>query len=126
MLLHRNIHALANTAEGEATSFDTAKTSCSLDSVAQTWCLRLFFSHTCTNSVHGGGALGESTLPHFALLPCLSVYVSNITHAVVSQLFDLVDEVAVQHRRRVKTSVLNEVSGGYVYLPRLLRCHVSS
>ena len=29
---------------------------------------------------------------------------------VVAQLFDLVDEVAVQHRRRVKTSVLNEVS----------------
>ena len=29
-----------------------------------------------------------------------------------SQLFDLVDEVAVQHRRRIKTSVLNEVLSG--------------
>lgn len=28
---------------------------------------------------------------------------------LIHQLFDLVDEVAVQHRRRVKTSVLNEV-----------------
>lgn len=30
-------------------------------------------------------------------------------HAVAAQLFDLVDEVLVQHRRRIKTSVLNEV-----------------
>lgn len=55
-------------------------------------------------------ARAESILPPLALPP----------YQLASfQLFDLVDEVAVQHRRRVKTSVLNEVSGGCARLSRL-------
>ncbi|CAN0390210.1 unnamed protein product, partial [Laminaria digitata] len=37
------------------------------------------------------------------------VFTSAKTGQRCTKLFDLVDEVAVQHRRRIKTSVLNEV-----------------